>query len=217
MKKTISIITLLCISYISLFSQVTNSNDSIIDTSIVTLYEYGQPIESCDCNFENLFRNWTPQFITNAKDIKLISYEFVETLKEDNIDYYVDWFIQPNGLGSETYGNHNHNYSFPNDSVVNKEIKNTRYFHPRFTSIKADNFPSTTDFEKIFIEVNKLVVSAKKIFREKIKIDDKVYLIRFEYGGQTLKNYVICNPETNKIIQDNVFLISSLKSNIRLY
>ena len=216
MEKILFIIVFLT-SYFSLHSQTIRIDKSVIDTSTINIYKFGQPIDSCECNFENLFRNWTDKFITNAKDTKLISYEFVETLKENNIDYYVNWFVQANALGSVTYGKDNYNYNFSDDTVRNKEIKLTRYFHPKFTSINIENLLSTGDFECQYIEINKQIVSARKAFRETISINDKVYLIRFEYGGQTLKNYVICSYETKQIIRDNIFLITSFKSNIQLY
>lgn len=49
----------------------------------VSIYEYGDSLISCETNFENLFRNWTKENITNADDYSEFgSYSFIETISD---------------------------------------------------------------------------------------------------------------------------------------
>jgi uncharacterized protein YbaR (Trm112 family) len=42
----------------------------------------GKPLVTCECNFENLFANWGPRFVTNCDSVELVSCKFVETLAD---------------------------------------------------------------------------------------------------------------------------------------
>ncbi len=69
----LSIISVLFFAVIrSLYGQDENKN----------IYEIDKPLISCECNFENLFANWGSRFVTNHDSIKLISWNFVETLTD---------------------------------------------------------------------------------------------------------------------------------------
>ncbi|GCB37140.1 hypothetical protein [Bacteroides faecalis] len=190
------------------------------DTSIINIYEYGQPISSCECNFENLFRNWTTQFVTNAKDIELISYEFIERLSDNNIDSYINLLTCPNVLASAFHASNWTNTTFSEDSIIQKTEKRVRYVLPQFYTIEPGTVPSipVIEHEKVLDELKKKATLKKELIRKIVSTNDKVYLILFKYGGQTLKNYVICSSKTNRVICDNVFkVVTSFKSNMLLY
>jgi len=200
----------------SLHSQLISPEQIAFEKEVITLYEYGQPIDSCECNFENLFRNWTTQFITNANDTKLMSYEFVELLDESNLEYYINWFTHPNALITTNYGYTITENSLSEDSIMKNNTKRTRYINYKFNYIDFANIP-VEDHEKAIIYFEKAHNNDKRELREIIKINDKVYQIKFGYGGQVLKTNVICSSEKNSIIRDNLFNISAFESNIRLY
>jgi hypothetical protein len=55
----------------------------------VPIYEYGAPLTSCETNFENLFKNWTPANVTNAHEFELLDFSFVENLSDTaRYNYY---------------------------------------------------------------------------------------------------------------------------------
>lgn len=60
----------------------------------VSIYEYGDSLISCETNFENLFRNWTKENITNAGEYHgLESYSFIETISDSvRYKYYRNFF-----------------------------------------------------------------------------------------------------------------------------
>ncbi len=60
----------------------------------VSIYEYGDSLISCETNFENLFRNWTKENITNAGEYSgLESYSFIETISDSvRYKYYRNFF-----------------------------------------------------------------------------------------------------------------------------
>ena len=69
--------------------------------SKTSIYEYGSEIQTCEDNFNNLFRNWTPNVVETANDLQLLSYEFVEELNTSRkIKRYIKWFSNPNTIGN---------------------------------------------------------------------------------------------------------------------
>lgn len=219
--KTLLLINGLFLLLFNVQSQAVATLEQEIDTSIVTIYEYGQPIDSCECNFENLFRNWTSQFVTNAVDIKLISYEFVEQLNDNNINSYIDLLNCPNTLSvgfKSAYKTDS--YFVEGDSIPHLREKRVRYILLEFSSISSyvTSTISAFDREVILIELENKRIQKNDVIHQTIKKNDKVYLVTFKYGGQVLKNYVICSHETNRVIWDNIFdRISCFRSQMLLY
>ena len=68
----------------------------------VTMYEFGDSLSSWECNFENLFRNWT-KWATNSQETELLSYKYVEILKDSSlIEYYAALLNNWESLGRRT-------------------------------------------------------------------------------------------------------------------
>ena len=112
MNKLIVSIFLFTIISISAYCQISNASvknflkgksthsQAYIDTvnnfvmgNPVPIYEYGAPLTSCETNFKNLFKNWTPVHVTNAHEYELLDYSFVETLTDTaRYNYYRNHF-----------------------------------------------------------------------------------------------------------------------------
>ncbi|MBN2662011.1 MAG: hypothetical protein JXR68_00055, partial [Bacteroidales bacterium] len=94
MKKTLAFIILITTSTIMAYSQT--NIDSISHSLLgnrVSIYEYGDSLISCETNFENLFKNWMPRNVTNAREYKLLEYKFVETIADTvRYNYYRNYF-----------------------------------------------------------------------------------------------------------------------------
>ncbi len=71
----------------------------------ISIYEFGEPIEDFETNFENLFNNWTAEHITNADDFQLLRYAFVETLRDEKAyQVYRNYFSGRKAVFSSTRG-----------------------------------------------------------------------------------------------------------------
>ncbi|MBN2881731.1 hypothetical protein JXM83_06805, partial [Candidatus Woesearchaeota archaeon] len=79
---------------VSAYSQT--NIDSISNSLLgnrVSIYEYGDSLTSCETNFENLFKNWMPRNVTNAREYKSLEYKFVETIADTvRYNYYRNYF-----------------------------------------------------------------------------------------------------------------------------
>jgi hypothetical protein len=70
-------------------------NDSISNSSekLVSIYEYGDSLTSCETDFKNLFRNWKNGHITNANQYRFDNFSFVETISDSaRYRYYRNYF-----------------------------------------------------------------------------------------------------------------------------
>lgn len=93
MKRKFLLIIFIITSNIMAYCQL--KNDSILNFSdkMVSIYEYGDSLTSCETNFRNLFRNWNNGYITNAIQFKLGNYSFVETISDSaRYRYYRNYF-----------------------------------------------------------------------------------------------------------------------------
>ncbi|MGV8093036.1 MAG: hypothetical protein AB2L24_14355 [Mangrovibacterium sp.] len=176
------------------------AHDPIWDN--VTIYEYGDSLTSCECNFENLFRNW-PKWVTNYQETELVSYKYVETLKDSSlIEHYAVLLNNWNSLGCRVSASHGekgnadttiytrelHFYAIPMDNLP-KEVKDDPSKEPLYRS----------EWESYF-------KTMRESFRKTVHVGDKVYLIRLKTEGTKYNHYVICRPGENKIVFDNLFL-----------
>ncbi|WP_159523823.1 hypothetical protein [Sunxiuqinia indica] len=177
----------------------------------VTIYEYGDSRTSCECNFENLFRNW-PKWVTNYNETELLSYKYVETLKDSSlIEHYAVLLNNWKSLGcriSASYGEKGN----ADTTIYTREF----YFFgkPRGNipeKIKKD--PSKEALYRSEWESN--LKKMRESFRKTVYIGDRVYLIKLKIGSRKYDHYVICRPVENKIVFDNLFLgIDEMKDRI---
>ncbi|MBK5261679.1 MAG: hypothetical protein JJE17_03775 [Peptostreptococcaceae bacterium] len=93
MKRKLILILFLVSS--SMMANCQLKKDSISDSfnNKVSIYEYGDSLSSCETNFENLFKNWNPGNITNAREYELLDFSFVETIADTTrYNYYRNYF-----------------------------------------------------------------------------------------------------------------------------
>ncbi len=75
--------------------------------------------------------------------------------------------------------------------------------------LQRKNMDNLTLEEKKALILEELLITRITVqvsFNEKIHFGDKVYLVRFRYGGAIYPVYVICNSESKKVVWDNFFM-----------
>ncbi|WP_291583517.1 hypothetical protein [Bacteroides sp.] len=158
--------------------------------SKTSIYEYGSEIQTCEDNFNNLFRNWTPNVVETANDLQLLSYEFVEELNTyRKIKRYTKWFSNPN-----TIGNTDTRIRYTKSSYSLETGKATSNYKQWMTIVRYGDKLSTKELKKL-----------KDKVKSRIKIGDKVYTIKYKYEGIEHIAFTICCPLTNKVVWDNMF------------
>lgn len=166
-----------------------------------SIYEIGEPITTCESNFKNLFNNWNPGNITNANDLFLIGYSFVETIADSiTINQYAE-LLTGNDAIMATIGKS----SSSGSNYVNEH--SDLYFKVRTFSSLCDTTNKDRDekikmlngFEK---ERNLLKFYIKTL----VNIGDKVYVVIFRDKKRTYTNFVICSAKTKKVVYDNLFM-----------
>jgi hypothetical protein len=168
----------------------------------VTIYEYGDSLTSCECNFENLFGNW-PKWVTNYQETELVSYKYVETLKDSSrIEYYAVLLNNWNILGRRISASHGEKGN-ADTTIYTREL----YFYGE----PLENIPEVikkdpskeplyrSEWESKFKEM-------RESFIKTVQIGDKVYLIKLKIESMEYDHSVICRPVENKIVFDNLFL-----------
>jgi hypothetical protein len=201
MRKIVSLVVILVVN-ISVYGQT--PHDPQWDN--VTIYDYGeQAVTSCESNFENLSRNWN-KWITNHKETELVSYSYVETLKDsDRITYYSNIMCGWESTGA--------NHSSSSNSTGNADTTTyTREFHIVPTTFKEqlEKFSeASTDTVKLSLfkaKIDGMLKIMKNQFMERVNIGDKVYLIKLKAKGKIYDHYVICRPNENKIVSYDFLL-----------
>ena len=158
--------------------------------SKTSIYEYGSEIQTCEDNFNNLFRNWTPNIVETANDLQLLSYEFVEELNTSRkIKRDIKWFSNPH-----TIGNTDTRISYTKSSYSLETGKATSIYKQWMTVVRYGDKLSTKELKKL-----------KDNVKSRIKIGDKVYIIKYKYEGIEHTAFAICCPLTNKVVWDNMF------------
>ena len=168
----------------------------------VTIYEYGDSLTSCECNFENLFRNWS-KWVTNHGETVLLSYKYVETLNDRGM---IDHYSVSLNIWESLYSRISHSYSESGNSdttIYAREL----HFHVE----SPDNIPEEVkkDTNKGFLyrsEWEFIFQIMRDNFQKNVNVGDKVYLIELKIGGKKHDHYVICRPGENKIVFDHLFL-----------
>jgi hypothetical protein len=164
-------------------------------TGNATLYNTGKPLTSCECNFENLFANWGPAWVTNHDTIKFISYEFVETLSDTaRILFYIEEFIS---FDTPLFKRHSW---MSYDDQTKKHIGEYYIYPDSTTRQRYDAYPESKD--KFMDEWNRLFEDCKNYWIPLIKIGDKVFVIKYKSGDKIYEKYVICRPGENTIVFD---------------
>ncbi|RPE09337.1 hypothetical protein EGT74_20275 [Chitinophaga lutea] len=174
----------------------------------VSVYEYGQSLDSCESNFINLFRNW-PKSATNHQQIALVSYKYVETLKDSSTKaHYIPLLVDPESLvcmGSSTRVRQETSYASPNQKK-DINIKNTYV-----NILPGKDAPMLRQNINVFGatgEVAHMKVyyrTIEEIFTTIVVPGDKVYAITIQSGGKEYTNYVFCRPGMNKVVFDKLF------------
>ncbi len=155
-----------------------------------TIYETGRPLTSCECNFENLFANWGPRYVTNYDSLKLVSYHYVETLEDTaRIAFYARKFSDRKGVFARTEGKG----AFHPD--IQKTVSEFRIY-PYFFKPRPD-IPK----EVALAEIREL----QQHLRAFLHIGDKVFAVKFKYDGTEYVVDVFCRPGVNRIILDKMF------------
>lgn len=296
---------LLFISSLGAYSQT--KQDSITNFILgnpLPIYEFGAPLTSCETNFENLFKNWNPGNITNAREYELLDFSFIETIADTTrYNYYRNYFsggepvyssvaffdfkgsklknlngktyneeteiserfVRPGYIHSELFDQRglpaeakkilSEEFKRQAQELLTREI-NIDSLHLKYSAgemFRIDtlrsvvksventhmsyNVASTDSISKDYIDItlkNYMGNSSQKennntdltiqkrralaleellieritnqvSFNKLVHFGDKVYVVRFRYNGAMYPVYVICNPDTKKVVMDTFF------------
>lgn len=302
---------LLFISSIGAYSQTKHKHDSITNFILgnpVPIYEYGAPLTSCETNFENLFKNWNPGNVTNAREYEFLDFKFVETIADTTrYNYYRNYFsggepvyssgasfstksIKCKNLNGKTYNEETEiSERFVRPGYIHRELFDQRGLPEEAKKILSEEFKrqaqelltreinidtlhliysagemfkidtirsgsdpvgkyvennhmsynvaSTDSISKGYIDITlknyqgnssqkedsyddltlqkrrtlileELLIEriTKQVsFNKLVHLGDKVYVVRFKYHGALYPVYMICNPDTKKVVMDSFF------------
>lgn len=155
------------------------------------IYEIGKPLDSCECNFENLFANFGPRFITNYDSIRLVSWEFVETFVDTTrINFYVDKIWAPGFVGFSASSSMRGYW----DKETETQIRSYEF---RIEPSPPIKIPQGMERE-VEIEMRKL----RPQFRELLQVGDKVFIIKLIYDDTEYIVDAYCRPGENKVFFD---------------
>lgn len=76
------------------------------------------------------------------------------------------------------------------------------------SSPKADSYTDLTIEKRRALALEELLIERitnQVSFSKLVHFDDKVYVVRFRYNGAMYPVYVICNPDTKKVVMDTFF------------
>jgi hypothetical protein len=223
----------LCIFFLCIHVNIYTQTDTIVNyvngteairipprdsLGLTNLYEYGKPITSCECNFENLFQNWNRQIITNAHETQLISYEYVETIADTlHLKYYRKLFFGKNLFGG---------IKMSMGSQSGSNVQNDRFFYINTGyGFGFDAITGTYSHKQLKRYYEEVLNPLEEGFLTKgVHIGDKVYVIKIklttlpEDYDRIYNVYVICSAKNNRIVWDNVFGYTSIPvSKVKLY
>ncbi|WP_186754185.1 hypothetical protein [Echinicola salinicaeni] len=163
-----------------------------------SIYEVGDPISTCESNFENLLHNWNKENITNAGDFHIIGYTFVEELNnQELINNYINSLTGNDALFSRVSSH----MSGSGDSLL--EEQNFDFF--RFRELVNAEGMSKEEAEKMMMAFEKERATLKKAADKILNKGDKVYAVFFRNNESVYTNYVICDGVNNLVIWDNLF------------
>jgi hypothetical protein len=211
MKQVIMI--LLLVMGTSLIYGQTIHNSDITDVSI---YEYGVPLTSCECNFINLFDNWS-KWITNYQETTFLSYDYETTLKDStDIKHYADLLNSWDSLGRSFSGTTTYVRQNNSDTLTYK-WKRIFSCHPWYEI--PDEIDKNPNHLKMFKdEAESYFKTQKELFYNTVQIGDKIFAIHLKTGGQEYVHYAICRPKKNEIIFDNLFYnINEISDRLKIY
>ena len=152
------------------------------------IYEIGKPLTSCDCNFENLFANFGPKFLTNHDSIQLISWNFDETMSDTlQINNFARKIFTPPFAMSEVGRR-----SASTWNVTTQKRDKTNEFWIRYFAPEAP-----MGMEKEF-QLNS--IKLQEGFKSLLKVGDKVYSIKLKYNNTEYELHAFCRE--NRIFYD---------------
>ena len=164
-----------------------------VSQKLVSIYEYGEPLISCEANFKNLVANWNDNYVENVGNLELISYSYVETIKDSlQIKKYESLLFAPESRLGNT------NQIIP--SIITDE---DRYRISLNVTKYAEFEQSQLFFSKNKQETRKNLESIKKKIVDSL-LGTKVYVVTIK-DEAIFENYVFCDPTTQKVVWDNLF------------
>ncbi|MDR2423441.1 MAG: hypothetical protein LBD59_01800 [Prevotellaceae bacterium] len=195
--KTIILVSVACIN-VNVYSQEIED----IGRKEVNMYEFGIPVTSCDCNFENLLFNWR-YWITNHKETKLLSYEYVEQLiNADKIAYYAklmsNWESTMFNI-SRRNGREKQSNFFRGNIIREIKVVPTTY-NEVLQSIPKEILADSAKMKASKKELDKEMEMRRVIFEKEMQEGDEIFLLKFETKKKIYDYYVVCRPGKNKIV-----------------
>lgn len=206
--------------------QAPHQQDDDFGELLVSIYEHGKDLDCCEANFENLFKNWIPKYIFNAKasgsvgaddssankkmenfvtsaqEMELISYAYVEAIKDSTLaNEYINLTFSLQAVNALllTSGGKTEAKIGGQGKKVERRYS-TAVLLSRFEEDIAE-LRDSTGKNACIAGLEK----AKTRLYEALLKGAEVYRVKLKYGGKEMESYVFCNPQTHTIIWDNIF------------
>jgi phage protein U len=186
---------------------------------LISLYEFGQPVTSCDCNFQNLLRNWTNQFITNLEDTRLVTCKYIGIIEDSvMLNHYAEKLTDKNVLRYRIAETENrmmsrNRYFYTGTTQENIEkIAMQGIMFPLYTKMLMQGMRSIPIDKKMMkkgmppAQIDELYIQPwRATFPQKVHIGDHVYMIYMKILGEDYINYAICSAQNHRVVWDNLF------------
>lgn len=152
-----------------------------------TLFDYGSPVNTIEDNFKNLFRNF-PLLVSNAgQGLKLTSYQFLTTIKEQKeAQLYLrkNTKVYESGVGIVS--------AFGGNEIENNKIRVV--------------FPPEQLNKRIEDALSKEITDNIEKAAKNIHTGDEVYIVNFMADGTKYDFYVFVNPKSKTVLKEGNFL-----------
>ena len=110
---------------------------------------------------------------------------------------------------SKSAGSFSHNAASPTDSL------SQNYIDVNMTRERSYDDLSMEETRKLMLEELFISRIGRQItFNDRVKIGDKVFMIKFKHKDKFYNNFIICSSETNKVVMDYFFLGITFKQEL---
>jgi hypothetical protein len=160
----------------------------------INIYEFGMPVTSCRCNFENLMYNWK-KWVINNKETELLSYRYVETLTDAaKITRYAtlmfSWEATLFSTWEKSYGS-----SDKDKTEYKKEIGYVPVTYAEHMKNVSECMAKNADKIKLARkELERELDNLRTTIASEMQFGDEVYLLQFMTKERVYDYYVVCRP-----------------------
>jgi len=195
-------------SSVMAYSQLKNDSISNSSDKLVSIYEYGDSLTSCETNFRNLFRNWKNGHITNANQYRFDNFSFVETISDSaRYRYYRNYFS-----GLETVTNYHSTVGSGSYEAKQWKTKHEYFITPfKYKWTMLDKLPIETLVKiiKLFdtdLNLNVDTININFAFQDSIQTIEQIENDNSSFSRKSVRTYWNYSDSKTKNSIDSIFL-----------